>query len=75
MNESGMTESAAETLVQNLTDSFSFFKNNRLITQGCMHEYIWKKVSPAFETSVLFNSILEVCIFHFIKLLSNNSIT
>ncbi|VDD95379.1 unnamed protein product [Enterobius vermicularis] len=60
MNESGMTESAAETLVQNLTDSFSFFKNNRLITQGCMHEYIWKKVSPAFETSVLFNSILEM---------------
>ncbi|VDM41194.1 unnamed protein product [Toxocara canis] len=60
VNMSALTAEIAEAMTENLTAAFSGFVNHRLITEGCKHEYIWTKIDPAFDSSILYNSILKM---------------
>lgn len=64
VNMSALTRSAAEEMAENLTLSYSGFINHRLIMEGCKHEYIWSKINPAMDPSVLNNAVLNVCRIH-----------
>lgn len=56
-----LTQAAAEEMVENLTLSYSGFTNHRLIMEGCKHEYIWSKINPAMDPSILNEAVLDVC--------------
>uniref|UniRef100_A0A8R1XRT5 COesterase domain-containing protein n=1 Tax=Onchocerca volvulus TaxID=6282 RepID=A0A8R1XRT5_ONCVO len=60
VNMSALTVSAAEEMAENLTLSYSAFVNHRLIMEGCKHEYIWSKINPAMDSSVLNNAVLNM---------------
>lgn len=62
MNMSALTRNAAEEMAENLTMSYSGFVNHRLITEGCKHEYIWSKIDPAMDPSILNDAVLNVTI-------------
>lgn len=50
---------SAEELAENLTAT-SGFTNHPLIAQGAKHEYIWTKIDPAADPSILYESVLSV---------------
>ncbi|CAG9537068.1 unnamed protein product [Cercopithifilaria johnstoni] len=60
INMSMLTQSAAEEMVENLTLSYSGFTNHRLIMEGCKHEYIWSKINPAVDSSILSDAVLNM---------------
>lgn len=57
---SGLTRGGAEEMAENLTSSYAGFINHRLITEGCKHEYIWSKIDPSMDPSMLNDAILNV---------------
>lgn len=61
INMSALTQSTAEEMAENLTLSYSGFTNHRLIMEGCKHEYIWSKIDPAMDPTVLNDAVLNVC--------------
>uniref|UniRef100_A0A0N5CSH2 COesterase domain-containing protein n=1 Tax=Thelazia callipaeda TaxID=103827 RepID=A0A0N5CSH2_THECL len=60
INMSAITRLQAEEMAENLTLSYSGFINHRLIMEGCKHEYIWSKIDPAMDTSVLYDAVLNM---------------
>ncbi|VDK47926.1 unnamed protein product [Anisakis simplex] len=60
VNMSALTAEVAESMTENLTVAFSGFVNHHLITEGCKHEYIWTKIDPALDSSILYNSVLKM---------------
>ncbi|VIO89025.1 Uncharacterized protein BM_BM5445 [Brugia malayi] len=59
-NMNALTRAAAEEMAENLTLSYSGFINHRLIMEGCKHEYIWSKINPAVDSSVLNDAVLNM---------------
>uniref|UniRef100_A0A0R3RIE2 COesterase domain-containing protein n=1 Tax=Elaeophora elaphi TaxID=1147741 RepID=A0A0R3RIE2_9BILA len=60
VNMSLLTRSTAEEMAENLTLSYSGFTNHRLIMEGCKHEYIWSKINPAMDPSMLNDAVLNM---------------
>lgn len=60
MNLSALNREVAEQLAENLTATYSGFTNHYLIGEACKHEYIWSKIDPAMDSSILYNSVLDV---------------
>ncbi|KAI6173772.1 COesterase domain-containing protein [Aphelenchoides besseyi] len=50
----------AEELAENLTHSYTGFINHPLISQGCKHEYIWRKIDPSANPHILYESVLNM---------------
>lgn len=57
---SALTRSVAEEMAENLTLSYSGFINHRLIMEGCKQEYIWSKINPSMDSSILNDAVLNV---------------
>ncbi|KAM3728253.1 Neuroligin-4, Y-linked [Dirofilaria immitis] len=60
VNMSALTQNSAEEMVENLTLSYSAFVNHRLIMESCKHEYIWSKINPAMDRSILSDAVLNM---------------
>ncbi|MFH4974748.1 hypothetical protein AB6A40_001457 [Gnathostoma spinigerum] len=60
LNFSAITSDVAVSLTENLTSSFAGFVNHGLIKEACKHEYIWTKIDPSLDSSLLYESILKM---------------
>ncbi|VDN51968.1 unnamed protein product [Dracunculus medinensis] len=60
VNLSALNREVAEQLAENLTATYSGFTNHYLIGEACKHEYIWSKIDPAMDSSILYNSVLDM---------------
>ncbi|VBB32262.1 unnamed protein product [Acanthocheilonema viteae] len=60
LNMNVLTQTVAEEMAENLTLSYSGFTNHRLIMEGCKYEYIWSKINPAMDPTVLNDAVLNM---------------
>jgi hypothetical protein len=60
-----ITRAEAERLARNLTASYESFTNHKLITEGCIYEYVHTRTDPARAVAgdhrQLYEGVSQVC--------------